>query len=135
MTVTNVSGCGARSGRIARRNVMISKWTWCRPRSAAYRGEGRLGGFLEVSVRHGVDGARHEDVAYVEGWYVEPDLRGQNWGRTLMEGASQWALERGYAELGSDAEQDNTGGIAAHRAMGFRETFRLTFFLKDLKPD
>ena len=99
------------------------------------RGDGRLGGFLEVSVRHGVDGARHEEVAYIEGWYVEPDLRRQNFGRALMEGAARWALERGYVELGSDAEQHNTGGIAAHRAMGFRETFRLTLFLKDLRPD
>ena len=45
------------------------------------------------------------------------------------------ATERGYTELGSEAEQHNTAGIAAHRAMGFRETFRVTQFLKDLAPD
>jgi aminoglycoside 6'-N-acetyltransferase I len=99
------------------------------------RGDGQLGGFLEVSVRHGVDGARHEEVAYIEGWYVEPALRGKKWGRALMDAAIRWALERGYTELGSDAEQHNTTGIAAHRAMGFRETFRVTQFLKDLAPD
>src|ERR1044071_5149762 len=36
------------------------------------RGGGRLGGFVELALRDGVDGAARAMTAYVEGWYVEP---------------------------------------------------------------
>lgn len=97
------------------------------------RGRARLGGFIELSVRPRVDGSLSPRVGFVEGWYVEPDLRGQDWGRRLIEAAGAWTAARGLTELASDAELANPAGIAAHRAVGFRETFRLVHFLKTVR--
>ena len=93
----------------------------------------RLGGFAEVSIRDRVDGSTSARVAYLEGWYVESDLRGKGLGRKLVEAAERWATAQGLTEIASDAELDNTAGLEAHEALGFRETFRLAHFLKRLK--
>src|SRR5262245_62170709 len=97
------------------------------------RDGGRLGGFVEVSIRDRVDGSLSARVAYVEGWFVEPDLRGKGFGRKLIEAAERWALARGLSEIASDAELDNAGSVRAHLALGFRETFRLVHFLKSIQ--
>ena len=97
------------------------------------RGDGKLGGFIELALRDGVDGAAREITAYVEGWFVDADLRGQNWGRKLVAAGERWARARGMVELASDTELWNKAGAAAHRAVGFRETERLVLFLKKLR--
>jgi aminoglycoside 6'-N-acetyltransferase I len=97
------------------------------------RGNGRLGGFIELALRDGVDGAARETTAYVEGWFVEEPLRGNGWGRKLVAAAGRWARDRGMAELASDAEIWNDVGIGAHRAAGFHETFRVVQFLKRVR--
>jgi aminoglycoside 6'-N-acetyltransferase I len=94
------------------------------------RGNGALGGFVEVSIRNIVDGSLSDRVAYVEGWYVDPDLRRQGIGRRLIHAAEAWAAAQGLNELGSDAELHNEDSISAHKALGFRETFRVVQFLK-----
>ena len=96
------------------------------------RGGGRLGGFVELALRDGVDGARREVTGYLEGWYVERDLRGRGWGRKLIVAAGRWARARGMVELASDTELWNRAGAAAHRAVGFRESGRVVQFLKRL---
>jgi aminoglycoside 6'-N-acetyltransferase I len=96
-------------------------------------GNGRLGGFVELALRDGVDGAARETTAFVEGWFVEEALRGAGWGRKLIKAAEKWARDRGMVELASDAELWNAVGIAAHRAVGFRETFRSVQFLKRVR--
>lgn len=98
------------------------------------RGNGALGGFVEVSVRNIVDGAQSDRVAYIEGWYVDPDLRKRGIGRALIQAAEAWAVSRGLNELGSDAELHNEDSITAHKALGFRETFRVVEFLKAIPP-
>ncbi len=97
-------------------------------------GDGTLGGFIELALRDGVDGAAREVTGYVEGWYVEPALRGKNWGRKLVAAGERWAKARGMIELASDTELWNKAGAAAHKAVGFRETERLVLFLKKLRP-
>jgi aminoglycoside 6'-N-acetyltransferase I len=97
------------------------------------RGDGGLAGFIELALRDGVDGTAREVTAYVEGWFVEPALRGTGWGRRLVAAASRWARARGMVELASDAELWNKHAIAAHRAVGFRETFRTVQFVKRLR--
>lgn len=92
----------------------------------------RLGGFVEVSIRDRVDGSLSARVGYVEGWYVDPDLRGLGIGRALLEAAECWAGSRGLTEMGSDCELDNASSLAAHQALGFKETFRLVHLLKPL---
>src|SRR4051794_5456193 len=57
-------------------------------------GEGKLAGFIELALRDGVDGAARETTAYVEGWFVEPRLRGTGWGRKLVAAAGNWARAR-----------------------------------------
>ncbi len=96
-------------------------------------GGNRLGGFIELSIRDRVDGCTSDRVAYVEAWYVDPDYRGRGVGRRLMQQAENWTVDRGVTELASDAEIDNEGGIRAHEALGFKETFRLTHFLKTVR--
>lgn len=97
------------------------------------RGDGRLGGFVELALRDGVDGAKREITAYVEGWWVDEDLRGKAWGRKLIAAAERWAGQRGMVELASDAELWNEVGIAAHLRTGFREVERLVLFLKPVR--
>ena len=96
------------------------------------RPNGKLGGFIEVSVRERVDGSTSAEVGYIEGWFVDEDLRGRGIGRKLVNAAEDWTRERGLTEIASDAEIENSGSIRAHGALGFRETFRLVHFLKKL---
>ena len=91
---------------------------------------GSLAGFAEFSVRDRVDGSCSDRVAYLEGWFVEADLRGSGWGRRLVEAGEHWAREQGLTELASDAELDQISAQHAHAALGFRETFRQVHYLK-----
>src|SRR5262249_5879330 len=53
----------------------------------AVRLGGGLCGFLEASVRPLADGCTTHPVGYVEGWYVDPDVRHQGVGRRLVQAA------------------------------------------------
>jgi aminoglycoside 6'-N-acetyltransferase I len=96
-------------------------------------GGGGLGGFVEVSVRERVDGSMEPRIAYIEGWYVDEDLRGKGVGRELIARCEKWARGQGLKEIASDAELWNEESIKAHRALGFKETFRLVHFLKRIE--
>lgn len=97
------------------------------------RGNGKLGGFVEVSIRNRVEGSTSGRVGYLEGWYVDPDLRGQGFGRELVAAAERWAATKGMTEMASDAELNNAESVKAHKSLGFKETFRLVHFLKPLQ--
>ncbi len=97
--------------------------------------DGSLGGFIEISIRGDhVEGTSAVPVPYVEGWYVDPEIRGQKIGRKLLEAAEKWATARGFRELASDAEVSNPTGIRAHLASGFTETCRTVHFVKQIMP-
>jgi aminoglycoside 6'-N-acetyltransferase I len=98
---------------------------------AAERPDGRLGGFLELSIRNYAEGCRG-DTPYVESWYVDEDLRGTGVGRALMFAAEGWARDRGFVELASDARLDNRLSHAAHQALGFDIVERIVVFRKSL---
>jgi aminoglycoside 6'-N-acetyltransferase I len=101
----------------------------------AERDNGGLCGFAEVSVRHEhVDGTSSVPVAYLEAWYVEPEFRGQDIGRQLIEAVEAWALARGLKELASDAELENKSSIDAQVSCGFIETCRTVHFVKPIGP-
>jgi aminoglycoside 6'-N-acetyltransferase I len=93
---------------------------------------GGLGGFLEAGWRNYAEGCRTSPVAYIEGWYVDPDLRQQGAGRALVGAAEAWARARGFHEMASDAELGNDISIRAHGALGYEEVGRTVNFRKDL---
>ncbi len=99
---------------------------------AARANQENLAGFAEVGARSIADGCDTSPVAYLEGWYVDPDARRQGIGRALIQAAENWARGRGWHEFASDAELENLGSQQAHRALGFHETSRAVLYLKRL---
>jgi aminoglycoside 6'-N-acetyltransferase I len=98
----------------------------------ADRGNGTLGGFVEAGQRKYADGCATSPVGYIEGWYVDADLRTQGLGRALVQAAEQWARDRGCTEMGSDTWIDNDVSYHAHLAIGYQEAERLIHFKKTL---
>ena len=96
------------------------------------RPDGRLSGFAELRLRSQADGCSSSPVAYLEGWYVEPDMRKLGAGRALVTAAENWARERGCQEFASDSYLDNEDARAAHRALGFEERRPIVQFRKRL---
>lgn len=93
---------------------------------------GRLVGFLELDYRKYAPGCRSSPVPFIEGWYVEPELQQRGIGRALVEAAEECARALGHDEIASDAEIENAGGIAAHRALGYGEVERVVYFRRSL---
>jgi len=98
----------------------------------APRSGGGLAGFVEMGVRDYAEGCGPSPVAFVEGWYVDEDRRGQGVGRALVRAAESWARARGLREMASDTVLTNDASIAAHRALGFSEVERIVCFRRDL---
>ena len=93
---------------------------------------GRLVGFLELDFRKYAPGCAASPVPFIEGWYVEPAMRGRGVGRALIDAAETHARASGHREIASDAELENAGGIAAHGAVGYEEVERTVCFRKSL---
>ena len=87
----------------------------------AARPDGRLAGFAEVRLRSHADECATSPVAFLEGWYVDQDVRRTGLGRALVEAGEAWARGRGCREFASDTEASNAASVAAHRALGFAE--------------
>jgi aminoglycoside 6'-N-acetyltransferase I len=102
------------------------------PVFVAERADGRLGGFLEGGTRPYAEGCETSPAGYIEGWYVDEDLRRQGVGRMLMDAMEAWARERGLKELGSDTWLWNEASIGAHLRLGYAEAERLVHFAKKL---
>ena len=96
----------------------------------AERGEGRLCGFAEASVRRYANSNDESPCAFLEGWWVDEDVRRSGVGRVLLAAVEDWARARGFTELGSDALLDNTLSHQVHRALGFEERERVVYFRK-----
>ena len=102
------------------------------PSFVADRGDGTLGGFVEAGLRKYADGCDTSPVGYIEGWYVDADLREQGIGRALIQAAEAWAIDRGCTEMGSDTWIENVVSYRAHLALGYEEAERLIHFRKRL---
>jgi aminoglycoside 6'-N-acetyltransferase I len=98
----------------------------------AERPDGSLCGFVEVGSRPYAEGCESSPVGYIEGWWVDADVRKRGVGRALIEAAEQWARSKGYTEMGSDALIDNSVSHESHRALGYSEVERLVMFRKSL---
>jgi aminoglycoside 6'-N-acetyltransferase I len=92
----------------------------------------RTVGFAELSIRPYAEGCRTDRVAFLEGWYVDPEFRGRGVGRALVEAAEAWARTQGCSELASDREAENELAGDAHRAVGFEEVGTVVCYRKDL---
>lgn len=91
-----------------------------------------LAGFAEAGERPYADGCDSSPVAFLEGWYVEPQYRHQGVGRLLVQAVEAWALARGLSELASDSLLEETAAQAAHQAVGFQEVERAVRYRKPL---
>ena len=99
----------------------------------AVRPGGGLCGFLEASIHVNTYGTETSPVGYIEGWYVDADVRRQGVGGMLVKAAEAWTVERGFREIASDCEIDNLTSLQAHLALGDDEVERLIHFHKVLE--
>src|SRR5690606_13857413 len=98
----------------------------------ADRGDGRLAGLIELSLRNYAEGCVTTPVAFIEGWYVDPDVRRHGLGAQLVQTAEHGARARGLDEMASDTTLDNAVSLRAPRALGFEEADRQFCFRKSL---
>ena len=98
----------------------------------ALRDDGSLCGFVEVGSRPYAEGCDSSPVGYIEGWWVDADMRKRGVGRALLAAAETWAREMGYTEMASDALLDNHVSHAAHGRCGYAEVERIVTFRKPL---
>lgn len=98
----------------------------------ADRGDGSLCGFVEIGSRTYAEGCESTPVAFLEGWYVDADVRRTGIGSALIRAAEAWAVAHGYSELASDTELDNDVSLRAHLALGYEEVERQICFRKRL---
>ncbi len=98
----------------------------------AVRADGSPCGFLEAGMRSYGEGCETSPVGYIEGWYVDDDIRNQGVGRRLVQTAEDWARSLGMTEMASDTWLDNETSIQAHLRMGYEEMERLVHFVKKL---
>jgi aminoglycoside 6'-N-acetyltransferase I len=98
----------------------------------ASNGDEGLSAFIEAGLRDYAEGCETSPVGYIEAWYVEEHVRGQNVGGELIRKAEQWAREKGCREMASDTWLENENSIAAHLRLGYQEVERLVHFVKRL---
>jgi aminoglycoside 6'-N-acetyltransferase I len=94
--------------------------------------DGGLVAFIETGLRDYGEGCETSPVGYIEAWYVDEHIRGQNVGRDLVHVAEEWAREKGCTEMASDTWLENEASIAAHLKLGYWEAERLVHFVKKL---
>lgn len=93
---------------------------------------GRLVGFVEVSLRPTASGLNTTPVGYLEGLYVDTDYRHKEVGRRLVRAAEKWAASKGCREMASDCVIGNKKSPKFHLSLGYKETDRLIHFKKSL---
>lgn len=93
---------------------------------------GTLGGFIEASMRSDAEGCKTSPVGYLEGWFVEKELRWQGYGSKLVRAAEQWARDHGATEMASDHVPENVLSERAHHALGYKVVQRIVCLRKDL---
>jgi aminoglycoside 6'-N-acetyltransferase I len=91
-------------------------------------------GFAEAALLRmdNVNGCATSPVAFLEGLYVEPQVRRQGMARALVSAVEEWGRKMGCREFASDALLENVSSHSMHRGLGFQETERVVYFRKDL---
>ncbi len=65
-------------------------------------GGGRVLGLLELAIGSELLEMHNERIGYIEGLFVEPEARGSNVARKLLEFSREWAREQRCTVLASD---------------------------------
>src|SRR5258708_3220191 len=102
------------------------------PVFVAERPAGTLGGFIETGTRKYAEGCETSPVGYIEGWFVDEDLRSLGIGKALVAAAEDWAGAQGMKEMASDTWMENEASIGAHLKLGYEEVERSVHFAKML---
>ncbi len=92
--------------------------------------EGTVAGFAELALRPYANGCDSQPVPFLEGIWVAPEFRRRGVGRALIAHLQDFAIARGFREIGSDTEIFNQISQEAHAAWGFTETERVVYFRK-----
>ena len=71
-------------------------------------------------------------MAYLEGWWVDLELRRRGLGAALIRAGEEWARSRGLKELASDVELVNEVSQRAHDRLGFEEVGRSVLYRKTI---
>ena len=100
----------------------------------AERGDGTLGGFAELGTRKYAEGCDTSPVAYLEGIWIDPDLRRGGIASDMVREAEGWSRSMGLTEFASDSQIDNHVSEAFHLAVGFREDERIICWRRDVPP-
>jgi aminoglycoside 6'-N-acetyltransferase I len=100
----------------------------------AERDNGGLGGFAEVGLRKYAEGCDTSPVAYLEGIWIDSDLRRTGVASDLVQEAEGWTRASGIEEFASDCQIDNFVSEAFHRAVGFIEARRNICWRRDVPP-
>ncbi|WP_350343185.1 aminoglycoside 6'-N-acetyltransferase [Proteinivorax tanatarense] len=99
-----------------------------------YLVDGNPIGFAHFSIRTDyVEGSDSSPIGYIEGIYVEAEYRRQEVSKELLAKGEQWVKEKGYSEIASSCEYDNTTSYHFHKGIGFKEANRIICFIKDVK--
>lgn len=89
-------------------------------------------GFVELTIRSHAEGCAPGNIAYLEGWFVDPAFRGTGVGRALLAACEAWAKANDCREFASDSWSSNDESQKAHLAMGFEEVGTIRCFRKKL---
>ncbi len=68
----------------------------------AHASDGRVLALLELAIRSELLEMHNERIGYIEGLFVEPEARGSNVARKLLEFSREWAREQRCTVLASD---------------------------------
>lgn len=99
----------------------------------AYSAEQAIG-FAQCQLRYDyVEGTETSPVGYLEGLYVEPQVRLQGIAKKLVAACEEWARQQGCTEFASDCELTNEDSLNMHLRLGFTEANRIICFTKKLE--
>ncbi|MBK25017.1 MAG: hypothetical protein CME70_13550 [Halobacteriovorax sp.] len=89
-------------------------------------------GFLEAYERPFANGCEDSPVLFLEGIWVHKALRRKKVAKTLVTHLETIAKEKGFKEIGSDTDLNNSSAQQAHKKWGFNETSRVVYFKKNI---
>ena len=86
----------------------------------ACSGAGAPLGFVELSIRPHAAGCTSDRVAFVEGWYVEPEHRRRGVGAALMRAIEEAGRAAGYPEIRIGVRASLPGNLRFYEDLGYR---------------